>query len=324
LPKGDTFRNLGCRGLLIVCAAAACSSSGSSGMRGGGGLGGQAGSPGQSGGGGEAAGGAGESPGGAPGWGGGSAGGATGAGGGAGTWTLTWSDEFEGPAGQLPEATKWTYDIGGGGWGSDELEYYTQRPENVSLDGAGDLLITLRAEPYMGSNYTSARLRTQDLFAQAYGRFEARIKIPRGQGVWPAFWMLGTDLATVGWPTCGEIDIMENIGSEPAVNHGSLHGPYDDGSLTGTYQLPGGAALADAFHLYAIEWDATAIRFYVDDTLYETRLDTDVASPTSWVYNHPFFLLLNLAIGGTSPGAPDATTVLPQTMTVDYVRVYAR
>lgn len=362
MPNCDSFRNLGWRWLVVLAVVGACSSkSGSGGTAGkagspgvGGGVvggapgvGGEApgGAPGaggegpggDSGAGGEAAGGAlgvggeaaggalgvgGEAPGGAPGPVGGSSGG--GAGGVGGAWTLTWSDEFEGPIGQLPDARKWTYDLGDFASANDELEYYTQRPENVSLDGTGDLLITLLAEPYMGSSYTSARIRTQDLFSQAFGRFEARIKVPGGAGVSSAFWMLGADLATSGYPMCGEIDVLENTGREPAVVHGSLHGPDDGGLLTGTYELPGGAALADAFHLYAVEWDATVVRFYVDETLYETRRNTDVASPASWVYNHPFFLLLNVAIGGPFAGAPDATTVLPQVMTIDYVRAYTR
>jgi hypothetical protein len=240
-------------------------------------------------------------------------------------WTLTWSDEFDGAANASPDATKWTYDMGGGGWGNNELEYYTSRTSNVATDGQGHLVITLRAESYMGSAYTSARIKTQGKFTQAYGRFEARIKIPGTQGVWPAFWMLGADISTNPWPACGEIDIMENVGKEPAVNHGSLHGPgYSGGSpLTGKYTLPSGR-LSDDFHLYAVEWENNVIRFYVDDALYETRTNADVPSGSKWVYDHPFFMILNVAIGGGFPGAPDSTTVLPQAMTVDYVRVYAR
>jgi beta-glucanase (GH16 family) len=240
-------------------------------------------------------------------------------------WTLTWSDEFDGAASASPDASKWTYDTGGGGWGNNELEYYTNRPTNVATDGQGHLVITLRAESYMGSAYTSARIKTQGLFTQAYGRFEARIKIPGTQGVWPAFWMLGADIATNPWPNCGEIDIMENVGKQPAVNHGSLHGPgYSGGNpLTGTYTLASGK-LSDDFHLYAIEWETNVVRFYVDDMLYETHTNADVPAGAKWVYDHPFFIILNVAIGGTFPGSPDTTTVLPQTMTVDYVRVYSR
>ena len=256
---------------------------------------------------------------------GGSAGDAPGADGPAG-WRLTFSDEFDGAAGAAPDPAIWGYDVGGNGWGNNELEFYTNRRENSALDGNGHLVITARAEAYMGRNYTSARLLTKGKFEQAYGRFETRAQIPGGQGLWPAFWALGNDIDQVSWPTCGEIDIMENIGREPGVNHGTLHGPgySGGGGLSGKYTLPGGAALSADFHTFAIEWEQNAIRFYVDDHLYETRTPADVPAGDRWVYDHPFFLLLNVAVGGAFPGNPDATTVFPQTMTVDYVRVYAR
>ena len=144
-------------------------------------------------------------------------------------WTLTWSDEFSSADGTVPDPAKWTYDLGGNGWGKHELESYTSRPEKVQIQN-GNLVITARRETFTGPdgisrNYTSARFKTQNLFAQAYGRFEARIKIPKGQGLWPAFWALGNDITLRGWPKCGEIDIMENIGREPGINHASLHGP---------------------------------------------------------------------------------------------------
>jgi beta-glucanase (GH16 family) len=178
----------------------------------------------------------------------------------------------------------------------------------------------------MNRSYTSARLKTQGKFTQAYGRFEARIKLPTGQGVWPAFWMLGEHITTNAWPNCGEIDIMENAGKKPTVNHGSLHGPgYSGGNpLTGTYTLTGGGKLADDFHVFRVEWETNTVRFYVDETNYETRKNTDVPSGAEWVYDHPFFMILNVAIGGAFGGAPDSTTVLPQVMTVDYVRVYTK
>jgi len=167
------------------------------------------------------------------------------------------------------------------------------------------------------------------LFSQTYGRFEARIKIPSGQGMWPAFWMLGDNISSVGWPKCGEIDIMENVGKEPGLVHGSLHGPMTTGAatdLTSTVSLPTGKDFAAAFHLYAVEWEPDVVRFYVDDTLYATFTANSVAStPTtagSWVFDHPFFLILNVAVGGSWPGPPDATTAFPQTMLIDYVRVY--
>jgi beta-glucanase (GH16 family) len=249
-------------------------------------------------------------------------------------FTLVWHDEFDGPNDSRPDPKKWTYDLGGGGWGNQELESYTNRPQNARIEN-GNLVITARREDYEGSDhiareYTSARLKTQGLFSQTYGRFEARIKIPSGQGMWPAFWMLGDNISSVGWPKCGEIDIMENVGKEPGLVHGSLHGPMSTGAatdLTSTVSLPTGKDFSTAFHLYAVEWEPDAVRFYVDDTLYATFTANSVAStPTtagSWVFDHPFFLILNVAVGGSWPGQPDATTTFPQTMLVDYVRVYA-
>jgi len=261
------------------------------------------------------------SSGGRGGAGGGAGGGRAGTGGAAGSpWALTWSDEFNGASGTKPDASKWTYDVGMSGWGNNELENYTRDAANASMDGTGNLVITAIAQ---GTSYTSARIKTLGLFSQAYGRFEGRIQLPRGQGIWPAFWAMGADMGTNPWPACGEIDIMENIGKEPSINHGSMHGPgYSGGNaLTGMYTLASGA-LADDFHLYAIEWETNVVRFYVDDTLYETRKNTDVPSGGRWVYDHPFFLLLNVAVGGGWPGNPDSTTTFPQKMLVDYIRVY--
>jgi beta-glucanase (GH16 family) len=240
-------------------------------------------------------------------------------------WTLTFHDEFDGPAGSV-DGTKWGFDIGNrNGWGNSELEYYTDRTSNAALDGNGSLSIVARAEAFQGSNYTSARLNSAGKFSQAYGRFEARIRIPSGQGLWPAFWTLGDNIGPAGWPGCGELDIMENVGREPAVNHGSAHGPgYSGGHpLTGTYQLATGR-LADDYHVYAIEWEPNQVRWYVDGALYETRTPADLPAGTTWVYDHPFFIIMNVAVGGTFPGSPDATTVFPQTMSVDYVRVYKK
>jgi beta-glucanase (GH16 family) len=246
---------------------------------------------------------------------------------------LVWSDEFDGPSGATVDATRWVAEIGGGGFGNEELEYYTDRAQNAHLSGDGQLVIQARREAYTGSDgvtrdYTSARLKTQKRFEQAYGRFEARLQIPRGQGLWPAFWMLGNDIDSVGWPGSGEIDIMENIGREPSTVHGTIHGPGYSGasSIGASFTLPNGQVFADAFHVYAVEWDAEppAIRFYVDDALYATRTPVDLPPGGRWVYDHPFFLLLNVAVGGSWPGNPDPTTELPQVMTVDYVRVYAR
>jgi len=245
-------------------------------------------------------------------------------------WKLVWSDEFNGPDGSAVDASKWVSETGGGGWGNNELEYYTGRLANAWQQD-GNLVIKILAEKYTGAdgvtrNYTSARLKTHGKFSQTYGRFEARIKIPRGQGIWPAFWMMGDDIDKVGWPNGGEIDIMENIGKEPALVHGTIHGPGYSGEhgISAPFGLPGDARFADDFHMYAVEWEPTAIRFYVDEHLYATRTPADLPKGAKWVYDHPFFLLLNVAVGGGWPGSPDATTVFPQTMLVDYVRVYER
>jgi beta-glucanase (GH16 family) len=233
--------------------------------------------------------------------------------------TLTWSDEFSSADGFAPDPTKWNYDVGGDGWGNKELESYTSRLRNVQIQN-GNLVIIARQEDFTGAdgmtrNYTSARLKTQNLFAQAYGRFEARIKIPQGQGIWPAFWALGNDIGQNGWPQSGEIDIMENIGREPGINHASLHGPSGvaaTSDLTGTFVLSSGQKLADDFHVYAIEWD------------YATFTRAQWPAGGQWVFDHPFFIILNVAVGGGWPGAPDATTQFPQQMLVDYVRVYSK
>jgi beta-glucanase (GH16 family) len=244
-------------------------------------------------------------------------------------WTLTWSDEFNGPDGTAPDPIKWKIETGGNGWGNHELEYYTSRSQNLHVRN-GNLEMVALKEDYTGQdgvtrNYTSARLNTSGKFDQAYGRFEARIKIPYGQGVWPAFWMLGNDMSTIDWPGCGEIDIMENIGREPAMVHGTIHGPGYSGSegIGSSYSLAAGR-FADDYHVFAVEWEPNQISFYVDDHLYGTRTPTELPSGTQWVYNHPFFLILDLAIGGGWPGNPDGTTTFPQTMVVDYVRVYQR
>ncbi|MBZ5703468.1 MAG: glycoside hydrolase family 16 protein [Acidobacteriia bacterium] len=243
-------------------------------------------------------------------------------------WVLVWSDEFNGANGSRVDPAKWVFDTGGGGWGNAELEYYTSRPENAFVQD-GHLVIRARREKYTGPDgvtrdYTSARLKTLGRFETTYGRIEARIQLPAGQGMWPAFWMLGTDIEKAGWPACGEADIMENIGREPSVNHGSLHGPGYSGSnsFEAHYTLPAGQRFADEFHVFAMEWEPGAIRFYVDGQLYVTRTPADLHAGQKWVFDHPFFLLLNVAVGGDWPGSPDETTVFPQTMLVDYVRVY--
>jgi beta-glucanase (GH16 family) len=238
-------------------------------------------------------------------------------------WQLTWSDEFDGPAGQSPDAAKWTFDIGTGsnGWGNQELQYYTNRPENASLDGQGNLVITARRETFSGSPFTSARLKTQGLFEQAYGRFEARLKTPYGPGLWPAFWLLGANITTVDWPQCGEIDIMELRGQEPNLINGSVHGPGYSGGAAITQGFGSTERrFDDEFHLFAVEWGKDYIDFFVDNTLYQ-RLTPDEL-PGEWVYDHPFFIIMNVAVGGNYVGFPTSLTPFPQRMTVDYVRVY--
>jgi beta-glucanase (GH16 family) len=246
------------------------------------------------------------------------------------TWRLVWADEFEAAAGTGIDPTRWKHDVGGGGWGNNELETYTTGPANAAHDGSA-LVITARRETVAGTDgiardYTSARILTAGRFTITYGRIEARLKLPIGKGIWPAFWMLGNDIGSVGWPNCGEIDIMENVGHEPGKTHGSLHGPGYSGAtpLTGTYTLASGARFTDDFHVFAVEWEPTAIRWYVDGALFQTRTASSLPAGTKWVFDHPFFIILNVAVGGNWPGAPDATTVFPQTMKVDYVRVYQR
>lgn len=243
-------------------------------------------------------------------------------------WNLAWSDEFDGANGSRPDPSKWKFEVGGNGWGNHELEYYTDRPENSRMED-GKLIIEARREDYTGKDgvmrqYTSARLVTHGTFSQAYGRFAARIKLPRGQGMWPAFWLLGDDIEKVSWPDCGEIDIMENIGKEPASMHGSLHGPGYSGELdfTSTYKLPGGPKFSDDFHVFAIEWEPNVVRFHVDGYLYATFVPAQLPSGKKWVFDHSFFIILNLAVGGDWPGSPDSRTEFPQQMLVDYVRVY--
>ena len=234
-------------------------------------------------------------------------------------WTLIWSDEFDGPAGTAPDATKWVYDLGASGWGNKELENYIDSRDNSYLDGSGNLVIEAR-QPSPG-HYTSARLKTYTKFTVEYGKIEARIKLPAGQGIWPAFWMLGTP---GHWPQCGEIDIMENIGREPGTVHGTVHGPgySGDKGISRSYALPDSQRFAGDFHVFAAEWSQHSIQFFVDGNLYHTVTPASLPKGAAWVFNHPFFLILNLAVGGSWPGYPDATTSFPQKMLVDYVRVY--
>ena len=237
-------------------------------------------------------------------------------------WQLVWNDEFNQANGTSPDSSKWNYDIGtgSGGWGNNELQYYTSRTNNVRIEN-DQLVIEAKAENYMGSSYTSARLLTQGKWSWTYGRMEARIKVPRTQGIWPAFWMLGTNIPSVGWPLCGEIDIMEHIGREPKKVYGTVHGPgySGGGGVSGSYTFV--PDVADDFRVFAIEWQTNIIRWYVDGIHYFTVTPANLGGNT-WVFNQPQFFLLNVAVGGNWPGYPDGTTIFPQKMLVDYVRVY--
>ena len=239
-------------------------------------------------------------------------------------WRITFRDEFDGAEGTGIDTTKWTPEDKGDGFGNNELQFYTPRTDNARMDGDGSLIIEVRRESYMGRDYTSARLDTKGKFEQTFGRFEIRAKVPFGQGIWPAFWMLGNNISDVSWPQCGEIDIMEHVGRTPSTNYGSLHGPgYSGGNtLSAQYELNEGKRFADAFHEYAVEWEEDVVRFYVDGNLYKTRTPADVPSGGQWVYDHPFYLILNVAVGGPFPGSPDDTTTFPQRLLVDYVRAY--
>ncbi|MFT6146512.1 MAG: beta-glucanase (GH16 family) [Myxococcota bacterium] len=238
------------------------------------------------------------------------------------TWTLVWADEFDGPAGTAPDSERWTYDIGGDGWGNQQLEYNSDRTENVDLDGNGFLRITAQKEDFQGNGYTSGRIKTQGLFSTTYGRIEARVNLPAGQGIWPAFWMLGNDIDEVSWPACGEIDILELRGQQPNRVLGTVHGPgYAGGNSIGG-EIVLDEPVTDDFHVYAIEWDPDHITWYFDDQVINTVNPGD--TPGTWVFDHDFFLILNVAVGGTFLGDPDSTTVFPAVMGVDYVRVYER
>jgi beta-glucanase (GH16 family) len=240
-----------------------------------------------------------------------------------------WADEFDGPAGAGPDSTKWNFDVGGHGWGGTELQYYTSRPSNASLDGQGDLVIAARAEEYTGHdgvkrNYTSARLQTLRKFQFTYGLMEARIQVPAGKGLLPAFWSLGNDAYDEddSWPACGEIDAMEVLGSESNVLDGTLHGPWPSAphGIGGEVEAP--ESLSAGFHTYGVRWEPDRIGFLLDGIEYEAVSREDLPAGYAWPFQHPNFLLLNLAVGGEWPGAPDASTQFPARMVVDWVRVW--
>ena len=252
-------------------------------------------------------------------------------------WTLAWSDEFDGAAGSRVDAAKWGHDLGDGcgngicGWGNNEKEYYTDATENVSLDGQGHLQIVARQAPagltcyYGACRYTSGKITTRGKMNAAPGRVEARLKLPAGQGLWPAFWMLGSGFPSVSWPACGELDIMENKGSTPSATSSAIHGPGYSGNTPFAHlnQLPGGALSSD-FHTYAVEWDGESVRFSVDSAVHYSVARTDLLQYGSSVISQPYFVILNLAVGGQFDGDPSSNAIFPATMLVDWVRVYSR
>lgn len=246
---------------------------------------------------------------------------------------LVWADEFDGPAGAPASPATWRPETGGHGWGNKELQYYTDGTANAALDGAGCLAITVRraAPPlprhhgparYGGCQYTSARLISNPLMSFRYGFVTAKIKLPRGRGIWPAFWLLGENIHEVGWPRCGEIDVMENFGTDPAEVCGTVHGPGYSGAGGISGCLDTGACLADDFHLYSVRWEPDRISWFADQTIYHSVTSADLGG-NPWVFDHDFYLLINVAAGGTASVPPDESVSFPQTMLIDYIRVYA-
>ncbi len=243
---------------------------------------------------------------------------------------LVWSDEFDGPRNAPVDSGRWRHETGGA-WGEGELQSYTSRTANSHQDGHGHLAIVARAERFRGADsitrdYTSARISTKDRYSFRYGLFEARLRMPAGWGVWPAFWALGTDIDRVGWPRCGEIDVVEHLGQEPSTATGTIHGPQDGGGADADYK-PGRSVLhttplAQDFHTYGVQWLPGSIQFYFDGHPYWSITAADLPPGSRWVFDHPFFLILNIAIGGKWAGRPDASTTFPQALLVDYVRVY--
>jgi len=241
-------------------------------------------------------------------------------------WELVWHDEFDG---DTIDPSNWTYDTGGWGWGNGEAQNYTTRPENARLQN-GLLIIEARFERFEDSYYTSARLKTQGLREFQYGRFEARIKVPAGAGLWPAFWMLGADFERdeanpldSNWPHVGEIDIMEHVGREPNLILGTIHGPGYSGAGGKGHWNPQDYPIADEFHTYAIEWDEGGIRWFYDGEPYG-KIGPENLARGEWVFDRPFFMLINLAVGGNFAGTIGLNTEFPAFMYVDYVRVYQR
>jgi Beta-glucanase/Beta-glucan synthetase len=234
--------------------------------------------------------------------------------------TLVWSDEFNGKS---LNSANWTYETGGSGWGNNELEYYTNSENNAFLTG-GNLVIEARKETFGTNNYTSARITTEDKKTFTYGRIDIRAKLPKGQGLWPALWMLGNNISQqgYGWPACGEIDIMELLGHDPKKVYGTVHWGIAGQSSThigGNYSITTGD-FSSSFHVFSLQWDASKLTVLVDDIAYFTANKSDVGS--NYPFDKPFFFIMNVAVGGNWPGNPNSFTSFPQRMIVDYVRVF--
>jgi beta-glucanase (GH16 family) len=242
-----------------------------------------------------------------------------------GIQATTFADEFNGPAGSAVDGAKWRFETGNNNGNNHEYQYYTNRTQNASMDGQGHLVITARRENpgnyncwYGRCQYTSARMNTSGKFSQTYGHFEIRMKMSQGQGMWPAFWMMGTTGG--GWPNNGEIDVMENIGREPNTVHGTIHGPGYSGA-GGIGAAYNGPRFADGFHTFRLDWAPNSLVWSVDGNVFQRRSPADL-NGRQWVYNNrPFYLILNLAVGGDWPGAPSGSTPMPNTIVIDYVRV---
>lgn len=239
--------------------------------------------------------------------------------------TLIWSDEFSGPAGAPPSSSKWIHDLGDYGAGAGELETYTDSTANAALDGQGHLAIVALPQTPSGPgqvrSYSSARLETKGLFSVKYGLIEARVKIPAGTGLWPA-WMLGDDITTLGWPACGEIDVMETLGKNPLTVYGTIHGPSGSTAYEISNTAKSATPLAAGFHTYGVSWSRNSVTWLLDGTPYSTVTSADLAPGQMWVFNQPFHLILDLAVGGTWGGPPNSSTPFPATLLVDWVRVY--
>ena len=234
--------------------------------------------------------------------------------------SLVWSEEFDQ---STLDMNSWNYETGGY-WFNNELQYYRGGTANTALQN-GKLVITAKKETYQNREHTSARLTTEGKVEYKYGRIDVRGKLPKGQGIWPAIWLLGNDLSSLGWPACGELDMVELLGHTPQTVHGSInYGPQGNSwayTKTTSYTLPG-EDFSDKYHVFSILWEENSIKYYVDDNLYTTYTPNNIVSGQSWRFNHPFFFILNVAVGGDWPGNPDQTTAFPQQMLIDYIRVF--